>query len=266
KLSNGRTLLETAVLSRNHRLVEILLQNGGDPTALGREDQRLLVLAIAQRNSETVRLLLENGADANERLNAPVTDEFYSYFEGKNTRYYLRKDSGLTPIMLSTQMAQLEATEHLLTHNAETNIYTDRLKTYPVNFAARLMNVPLQQVLLGQTANARTRHIVVDLSSQTATIYKNGEKFTSTKVSTGRRGYRTKQGTFVITNKHRSHISTIYGSSMPYFMRLSCDDFGLHQGVVPRYAASHGCIRVPAGTARKFFGIMKVGDIVEIQE
>ena len=48
-----------------------------------------------------------------------------------------------------------------------------------------------------------------------------------------------------ISDKHRHHNSTIYGSSMPYFMRLSCAAFGLHQGYVPSYPASHGCIRVP---------------------
>jgi len=32
---------------------------------------------------------------------------------------------------------------------------------------------------------------------------------------------------------------------MPYFMRLSGSDVGLHEGVVPRGPASHGCIRLP---------------------
>ena len=51
---------------------------------------------------------------------------------------------------------------------------------------------------------------------------------------------------------------------MPYFQRLSCGDFGLHQGVVPGYPASHGCIRVPAGNAEKLFSLTKTGDRVLI--
>ena len=31
---------------------------------------------------------------------------------------------------------------------------------------------------------------------------------------------------------------------MPYFMRLSCGDFGMHEGDLPGYPASHGCIRL----------------------
>jgi lipoprotein-anchoring transpeptidase ErfK/SrfK len=51
---------------------------------------------------------------------------------------------------------------------------------------------------------------------------------------------------------------------MPYFQRLSCSDFGLHQGVVPGYPASHGCIRVPAGNAAKLFTMTEAGDRVRI--
>ena len=51
---------------------------------------------------------------------------------------------------------------------------------------------------------------------------------------------------------------------MPYFQRLSCSDFGLHQGNVPGYPASHGCIRVPEGNAAKLFAMTEAGDRVRI--
>ena len=52
---------------------------------------------------------------------------------------------------------------------------------------------------------------------------------------------------------------------MPYFQRLSCGDFGLHQGYVPKYPASHGCIRVPAGKASELFSLTRRGDRVRIK-
>ena len=88
----------------------------------------------------------------------------------------------------------------------------------------------------------------------------------STRVSTGKSGHRTPAGHYVVTNKHKAWNSTIYGSSMPYFLRLSCGSFGLHQGYVPSYPASHGCIRVPAGNAKNMFYIAELGDEVVIQK
>jgi lipoprotein-anchoring transpeptidase ErfK/SrfK len=51
---------------------------------------------------------------------------------------------------------------------------------------------------------------------------------------------------------------------MPYFMRLSGSDIGLHEGVVPRGPASHGCIRLPAAAARNLYARMRPGDPVTI--
>ena len=52
---------------------------------------------------------------------------------------------------------------------------------------------------------------------------------------------------------------------MPFFLRLSCSPVGLHAGVVPDYPASHGCVRLPAEVARKFYEIVPRGTLVEIR-
>ena len=39
---------------------------------------------------------------------------------------------------------------------------------------------------------------------------------------------------------------------MPYFMRFN-GGYGMHAGYVPKFRASHGCIRLPARMARHFF-------------
>jgi lipoprotein-anchoring transpeptidase ErfK/SrfK len=52
---------------------------------------------------------------------------------------------------------------------------------------------------------------------------------------------------------------------MPYFMRLSCLDFGMHEGVVPNHPASHGCIRLPGDVARRLFAEIPVGTVVTVK-
>ena len=66
------------------------------------------------------------------------------------------------------------------------------------------------------------------------------------------------------TDKKTEHVSTIYKVKMPFFMRLNCRDFGMHEGVVPDHPASHGCIRVPRDAARKLFKEVPIGTLVTI--
>jgi lipoprotein-anchoring transpeptidase ErfK/SrfK len=42
--------------------------------------------------------------------------------------------------------------------------------------------------------------------------------------------------------------------------------YAMHQGYVPPYAASHGCIRVPQGMADVFFDNAPVGTPVAVKE
>ena len=96
-------------------------------------------------------------------------------------------------------------------------------------------------------------------------VIKDGKPVFQTVCSTGRQGFSTRTGSFVITDKARYHRSTIYKVEMPYFMRLSCLDFGMHEGVVPNYPASHGCIRMPGEAARKLFAEIPVGTLVTVK-
>jgi lipoprotein-anchoring transpeptidase ErfK/SrfK len=53
---------------------------------------------------------------------------------------------------------------------------------------------------------------------------------------------------------------------MPFFMRLSCQEFGMHAGVCPGYPASHGCIRMPRADVQAIYSLLKIGDAVTIEE
>jgi hypothetical protein len=53
---------------------------------------------------------------------------------------------------------------------------------------------------------------------------------------------------------------------MPFMQRVTNSGVAMHQGVVPGYPASHGCIRLPAAFARNLFGITDVGARVIITQ
>lgn len=98
--------------------------------------------------------------------------------------------------------------------------------------------------------------IVISKHSQRMFVFKNGQLWASSPVSTGRPGNDTPEGIFPILQKQVQHRSTLYaGASMPYMQRLTWDGVALHAGRLPGFRASHGCIRLPAAFARKLYAI-----------
>jgi lipoprotein-anchoring transpeptidase ErfK/SrfK len=135
--------------------------------------------------------------------------------------------------------------------------------------------------------------IVVSLRAQEAYLYRGGYRTASSRISSGREGYRTPVGRFQVTRKDESHRSSVYGdyvddaghvvkanvdarrdskpphshflgASMPYFLEFS-PGYGLHQGYLPGVPASHGCIRMPYWKAREFYNAARVGTLVVVQ-
>ena len=96
--------------------------------------------------------------------------------------------------------------------------------------------------------------VVVNIAKQQAYVYRDDKLVGKSSVSTGRKGHRTPTGTFEILQKKRRHTSNIYkGAKMPYMQRLTWDGIAMHAGDLPGYPASHGCIRLPTGFAKKLF-------------
>jgi peptidoglycan hydrolase-like protein with peptidoglycan-binding domain len=118
---------------------------------------------------------------------------------------------------------------------------------------------------LPDPADGEPMTVVVSLGNQKAEIYRGTTLVTSTKVSTGMRGYATKAGVFSILEKKRMHHSNLYsGAPMPYMQRLTWSGTALHAGVVPGYPASHGCIRLPFSFAPRLFKVTTVGEHVVV--
>ena len=73
-------------------------------------------------------------------------------------------------------------------------------------------------------------------------------------------GHRTPAGIFSIIGQERYHNSNIYsGAPMPFMQRITWSGVALHEGVLPGYPASHGCIRMSHDFAQKLWPITKLG-------
>ena len=135
--------------------------------------------------------------------------------------------------------------------------------------------------------------IRISLSQQRAFFYKDGQLAGMSRISSGREGLNTVTGNFHIIQKDLNHVSSLFGdyvdangvvvqkdvdtskdprpkgarfdgARMPYFMRI-VGGTGMHEGYLPGYPASHGCIRMPGFMAAAFFRSVEVGTPVSIE-
>jgi lipoprotein-anchoring transpeptidase ErfK/SrfK len=148
------------------------------------------------------------------------------------------------------------------------------------------------------TSNLPERHagrpsIVVSLREQQAYLYRGKNRTASSRISSGREGYRTPIGRFQVIRKDEDHRSSLYGDyvnaagkivkanvdirrdrkpphsrfvgiPMPYYLEFS-PGYGLHQGDLPGVPASHGCIRMPYWKARQFYKVAHIGTPVVVK-
>ncbi len=107
--------------------------------------------------------------------------------------------------------------------------------------------------------------VVVSIPQQKAYVFEDGELLATSPVSTGKRGHETPAGTFRILQKKVHHRSNKYANApMPYMQRLTNYGIALHAGNLPGYPASHGCIRLPRGFAKKLYGLTDYGTKVTV--
>lgn len=124
---------------------------------------------------------------------------------------------------------------------------------------------PGQWVWAPEIAPAGPVLVYVDLSTQTADIYRNGVRIAATTVSTGKPGHETPTGVFHILQKDPNHHSSKYNNApMPFQERLTMDGIALHAGGLPGYPESHGCVHLPLEFSKLLFGITHMGGTVII--
>jgi hypothetical protein len=136
--------------------------------------------------------------------------------------------------------------------------------------------------------------IVISISDQRAYFYKGKQLVGESTVSTGKPGFGTPPGSYTVLSKHADHVSSVFGdyvddfgnvvksnidsrkdskppgshydgARMPFAMFFR-GGYAMHQGYVPPYAASHGCIRLPQGMAEIFFNASPPGTPVIVKQ
>jgi len=136
--------------------------------------------------------------------------------------------------------------------------------------------------------------IVVHIGEQKAYFYRGKRLVGESTVSTGKPGFSTPPGNYSVLLKSPDDVSTIFGdyiddygnvvrsnidarkdrrppgthfdgARMPYAMFFR-GGYAMHQGYVPPFAASHGCIRLPGQMAVRFFENAPVGTPVTVKE
>jgi lipoprotein-anchoring transpeptidase ErfK/SrfK len=108
--------------------------------------------------------------------------------------------------------------------------------------------------------------VTVDLQARVISVFRNGYEIGAAAVLLGSQEKPTPTGVFPITQKRRHHVSSLYGSPMPFMQRLTDDGISLHSTTVELGYASHGCIGMPEQFARKVFETTQVGDRVYITD
>ncbi|WP_114953800.1 L,D-transpeptidase family protein [Sphingosinicella terrae] len=130
--------------------------------------------------------------------------------------------------------------------------------TPPAEAAAREATQPVRGA-------ARSVRILVSLPLQRLYVFRGETLLATSPVSTGRAGHRTPTGRFPILQKRVRHFSNLYDNApMPYMQRLTHDGIALHGGRLPGYPASHGCIRLPQGFARRLYRMTSFATVVTI--
>ena len=137
--------------------------------------------------------------------------------------------------------------------------------------------------------------IVVSLSKQRAYLLVGGRVAVDSPISSGRRNGWTPKGAFSVLEKDPDHHSSLYGdfvdgggrivrsgisskldaapggtrfhgASMKFFLRLTPQGVGMHEGILPGYPASHGCIRLPREMAELIYSKVSLNTPVTVEE
>ena len=148
---------------------------------------------------------------------------------------------------------------------------------------------------LESVINQDNSHVIISLGKQRVYLMVGEQIYIDSPISSGKRGHETPTGSFHVREKDPDHRSSIYGdfvdrggrvvrsgvstqadsapsgthyvgASMRWFCRLTDSGVGMHVGILPGYAASHGCVRLPADIAPLIYEKVKIGTPAVIEQ
>ncbi len=193
----------------------------------------------------------------------------------------------LTPVPNPDQVKILKA-QWVNPHPVGSYAHFTAEPTYPKTY-----KVYKDETAFGALDKKNTR-VEIILSLQRARIYNDDEIALDYPIASGRKTFPTPPGRYRIIEKvQREKQSNLYGTiydsegniykndaditedevpeggefkgaAMPYWMRLTWKGLGMHQGKVPRYPTSHGCVRIPSKVASAVYTTLSLGTPVSI--
>jgi hypothetical protein len=171
---------------------------------------------------------------------------FVPYFDG-NFMFYRQ------------QIALINRLEPMAVIDGDDELSTNVKFIYvPLNFSIRPRILPDRIGNISQLP----QFILIDVSQQCLGLYAYGRLIDLFPISSGKGGTPARK--FVILSKEHDHYSTKYDNGwMPYSLRLFGDYF-IHGGILPSYAASHGCVRMIYENAVYVYNWAKIGTPGEI--
>lgn len=288
---------EVKIDPRGFFSVEKIFGKSTDPTSLSFQ---------VEIPPKAISMTPENGA-SNVKIDSAVRVSFDKTTKGYDVKFIvepfssfdlsydeLRKDFVILP-KGKLDYARDYVIEVRMSPSAE-NLPTEKMaKIFRANFKTESSPPPppepVQEVVLPETNEngevnlpyvatteakiAEGKYIDINLKKQQLSIFENGERLGTYKVSTGKRGMATPTGTFKVMSKAGRAYSKKYKLYMPYWMQFTGAGHGIHE--LPEWKngykeganhlgipVSHGCVRLGVGPAAKVYGWSETGTPIVI--
>ncbi len=169
---------------------------------------------------------------------------------GETIMSFVHSLPSLKKISLKAQerIALINGTHYLLVMKGKGNVSTDKNKIFvPLDYSIEPKILP--EFL--PSAAKHEKYILINRRLQYLGLYERGKLTYIFPISSGT-GKATPLRNFVVNHMDEKHYSKKYDSPMDHALNIG-GDYYIHEGIVPGYAASHGCIRMFPLDARFLF-------------
>ena len=106
--------------------------------------------------------------------------------------------------------------------------------------------------------------IVVNIRGRVMSVYRGGHEIGRSSITYGADDKPTPSGSYPILQKKARHVSNIYGTPMPYMLRLTWDGISIHAAKMADDLGTNGCVGLPHEFAGLLFAAARTGDRVVI--
>jgi lipoprotein-anchoring transpeptidase ErfK/SrfK len=152
-------------------------------------------------------------------------------------------------LMVQDRIALINRTHYLLVMKGKGNVSTDKSKIFvPIDYSIKPQILP---EFLPDAAK-HEKYILIDRRQQYMGLYEHGHLTHCFPISSGASN-STPARNFVVNYMDQVHNSTLFDNApMDHALNIFSNYF-IHEGIVPGYPASHGCIRLFPLDARFLF-------------